>query len=447
MAVGSALIADGDYQHTQELSEQFEKAGWQLHIVDSISKLQTILGKRQFNLAIVALDISGEPCEETFEQGLYQNVDEVIVMSEHDDPTRVRRIMRHGASYFFCKPFDSVFFDELISDLSADLDREQNPEDDGFACAVDQFGEMRGSSRPMQRMFRIIRKVAPTDASVLLIGESGTGKELAARTLHQMSNRSDAPLVAMNCGAIPSELVESELFGHVKGAFTGAEKTHRGFFERANQATLFLDEITEMPLEIQVKLLRVLETGRFRKVGGEQDLESDVRIIAATNRDPQTAVDEGVLREDLYYRIASFPITLPPLRKRHGDVAGLAQYFLSELNDAGDTQVTLTRAALERLNEYPWPGNVRELKSAVERAYVLSAGTIDAEQLHLGDEPAAADSDDDELTLQVGMSIRDAERDLILATLESLDGDKQAAADTLGISLKTLYNRLNEYEA
>lgn len=446
---GAALIADADLAHSDKLKAHFERHDWRVTIANNLAAVRDELSSDTYQVAIVALSVDGEPCDPLFENDELDAVDEVVIMSETDDPPRVRRLIKSGASYFFCKPFDPVFFDDLIKDLTAELSRETPSEDAQDLTPVDQFGAMRGGSRPMQRMFRVLRKVAPTDASVLLIGESGTGKELAAQTLHQLSQRSERPLVAMNCGAIPSELVESELFGHVKGAFTGAEKSHRGFFERAHETTLFLDEVTEMPLEIQVKLLRVLETGRFRRVGGEEDLMSDVRIIAATNRDPQLALEEGVLREDLYYRIASFPINIPPLRRRHGDIEGLALYFLTELNNQNDTQVVFSSEAIEKLNAYSWPGNVRELKSTVDRAYVMAAGEIGADVLGLPEENAdntTIQNKGDKLMVDVGASIEDAERELILATLKKFDGDKKATAETLGISLKTLYNRLNEYD-
>ena len=452
MHSGRALIADADEHHTGELKALITGAGWTVAVAKSLQDVGRAVEAEHFNLAILALDVGGESVETLFKSGALDDIDELIVMSEQDDPPRVRRVMRNGASYFFCKPYDEQFFRELIKDLSSEIARDQDPDGDEAVCPVDQFGAMRGSSRSMQRVFRILRKVAATDASVLLIGESGTGKELAAQTVHQLSNRASNALIAMNCGAIPAELVESELFGHVKGAFTGAEKRHVGYFERAHNATLFLDEITEMPPETQVKLLRVLETGQFRQVGGEKDMFSNVRIVAATNRDPQTALDEGALREDLYYRIASFPITIPPLRKRVGDISGLAQYFLEEHNLANTTQVSFTPAAVDALNAYDWPGNVRELKSAVERAYVMSPGVIDAEHLQLraggvNIEEGAIKRAGDRVTVSVGASIDDVERQLIMATLEELGGDKKATARTLGISLKTLYNRLNEYDA
>jgi len=282
-----------------------------------------------------------------------------------------------------------------------------------------------------------------------VIGESGTGKELVAETVHALSRRADRPLLAVNCGAVAPNLIESELFGHEKGSFTGADRRKAGYFERARGGTLFLDEITEMPAELQVKLLRVLETRRFLRVGGTEPIESDVRIVAATNRDPAEAVEAGDLREDLYYRLNVFPITLPPLRERGEDIELLAQHFLDELNEQEGTQKRWSQTALEAIRARPWPGNVRELRNAVHRAFILADTEIGEDVLTALD-PVAEGGDTrrgDALEVPVGTEIAAVEKRLILATLEHLDGDKKKAAEMLGISLKTLYNRLNVYRA
>jgi two-component system response regulator AtoC len=298
----------------------------------------------------------------------------------------------------------------------------------------------------MHKLYDQIARVAPTEATVLLIGESGTGKELAAQTVHQLSRRRRQPFFPVNCGAISPNLIESEMFGHEKGSFTGADRQHKGYFERANGGTLFLDEITEMPLELQVKLLRVLETGTFMKVGTNRLLETDVRVIAATNRDPDEAVNGGKLRVDLYHRLNVFPVQLPVLRERGGDVELLAQHFLNELNAKHGTQKSFPSQALANLNAYHWPGNVRELKNYVHRAYILADHAIDA--------PVAASAvlssrspAGPTLTIPVGTSLEEADRQLIVATLAQCGGVKKRAAEILGISLKTLYNRLEEFNA
>jgi DNA-binding NtrC family response regulator len=298
----------------------------------------------------------------------------------------------------------------------------------------------------MQKVYDLIDRVAPTHATVFLIGESGTGKELAAETVHRLSRRRDAEFLALNCGAISESLIESELFGHEKGSFTGANRQHSGHFERCSGGTLFLDEITEMPMEAQVKLLRVLESGRVLRVGGTREVEVDVRVIAATNRDPEEAVAEKRLREDLLYRLRVFPITLPPLRDRGGDVTTLSLHFLAGFNRRADTDKRLSASALELLETWHWPGNVRELRNVLERAHILADTELGPEDLPAevnGEAPARGPT----VPLRVGMSLDEAERQLILSTLEQLDGSKRSAAETLGVSVKTLYNKLKRYEA
>jgi len=280
---------------------------------------------------------------------------------------------------------------------------------------------------------------------VLLIGESGTGKELAAQTVHELSRRREALFLPLNCGAVSPQLIESELFGHERGSFTGADRQHKGFFERANGGTIFLDEITEMPMELQVKLLRVLETGTVTRVGGTQPIESDVRVIAATNRDPEKAVTDGKLREDLYHRLNVFPIRLPPLRDRGTDIEQLAQYFLDELNQAEGTAKSFSRDALVRLYQHNWTGNVRELKNAVQRSYIMADDVIEYD-VTAASAPQRED-DSTTITIHVGTPLEEVERRVTMATLAYCGHVKRKAAEVLGVSLKTLYNRLEAYGA
>jgi DNA-binding NtrC family response regulator len=304
-----------------------------------------------------------------------------------------------------------------------------------------------GGSEAMQEVFRLIERVGPTDASVLLTGESGSGKELAAQSIHDRSARRGGPFIAVNCGAIPAGLIEAELFGYEKGSFTGAVRAHAGVFERAQGGTLLLDEVTEMPLDMQTRLLRVLETRKFYRVGASLEFLSDVRVIASTNRCPLQAVQNGQLREDLLYRLAVFPIDLPPLRSRGNDVDLLAEHFLAELNAQGRTQKRLSALARMTLKQHTWPGNVRELKNCIERAFILGDQTL--ELAPLIQNPAArngdAAADRERLDIRVGSRIYDMERSLIEATLDYFKGNKRRAADALGCSLKTLYNKLNGY--
>ena len=309
------------------------------------------------------------------------------------------------------------------------------------------LSSLLGESPAMREVFRLIERVGPTEASVLLTGESGSGKELAAQSIHDRSPRRDGPFIAINCGAIPAGLIEAELFGYEKGSFTGAVRSHAGVFERAQGGTLLLDEVIEMPLDMQTRLLRVLETRKFYRVGASSEFLSDVRVIAATNRCPLQAVQSGQLREDLLYRLAVFPIQLPPLRSRANDVEVLAEHFLAELNAQGHTQKRLSAPARMTLKQHSWPGNVRELKNCMERAYILCDTMLELAPLiqngaaHETDPPAQRDR----LDIRVGSRIHDMERSLIEATLDYFQGNKRRAADALGCSLKTLYNKLNGY--
>jgi transcriptional regulator with PAS, ATPase and Fis domain len=280
-----------------------------------------------------------------------------------------------------------------------------------------------------------------------LTGESGSGKELAAQSIHDRSARRGGPFIAINCGAIPAGLIEAELFGYEKGSFTGAIRAHAGVFERAQGGTLLLDEVTEMPLDMQTRLLRVLETRKFYRVGASVEFLSDVRVIASTNRCPLQAVQNGQLREDLLYRLAVFPIDLPPLRNRGNDVDLLAEHFLSELNTQSRTQKRLSALARMTLKQHTWPGNVRELKNCIERAFILGDQTLELAPLIQNAATRSGDApmDRERLDIRVGSRIYDMERSLIEATLDYFKGNKRRAADALGCSLKTLYNKLNGY--
>ncbi|MEZ5980516.1 MAG: sigma-54 dependent transcriptional regulator [Planctomycetota bacterium] len=301
-----------------------------------------------------------------------------------------------------------------------------------------------GSSRAMQRLYDLVTRVARTDATVLVSGETGTGKELVARAIHRLGRRADRPFVALNCAAVQPSLVESELFGHEPGSFTGASRRRKGCFELANGGTLFLDEITEMSTELQTRLLRVLETDEFRRVGGERSIRVDVRLVAATNRDADAAVRDGELREDLYYRLEVFPIRVPPLRERERDIQMLASHFLAALDEGADAPKSFHPDALARLRAHAWPGNVRELRNVVERAHILATGaTIDPDHVDLPSDTTPPT--DRVVEIVPGTPIAEMEKRLVVATLEHTSGDKREAAKLLGISLKTLYNRLNSY--
>jgi DNA-binding NtrC family response regulator len=307
------------------------------------------------------------------------------------------------------------------------------------------FGSMIGASAPMREVYRLIEQAAPTTASVLVTGESGTGKEMVAQTVHRLSPRASAPWVPLNCAAIPETLLESELFGHERGAFTGAIERQAGCFELAHRGTLFLDEIAEMTPATQVKLLRVLQERSFRRLGGRVEQSVDIRVVAATNADPAAAVRKGTLREDLYYRLNVVGIHLPPLRERKDDLPLLLDTFIREFSAQNARTVTgVSPAARRALDEYDWPGNVRELRNVIERAMIVAAGRL----IEIGDLPPLGrvlQSAPAGERLEPGMTVDDVERRLIMLTLDHTGNNKTRAAELLGISLKTLHNKLNRF--
>jgi two-component system response regulator AtoC len=390
--------------------------------------------------------------------GLFDDPDlvaqsEVVLITGHASLDTSIQALRLGATDYLVKPVNTKQLHGILSRvmrpsaLRAELATlSAKWKDSGH------FGHLWGRSTVMEQVYQQISRVAGTAVTVFVTGESGTGKELVARTVHDLSRRRKQPFVAVNCGAISPNLIESELFGHEKGSFTGADRQHQGFFERAHGGTLFLDEITEMPPELQVKLLRVLETGTYMRVGSTHVQEADVRVIAASNRPPEQAVATGRLREDLLYRLNVFPILLPPLRARSEDVPLLAEHFLAEINASEGGAKHFSREALVKLAAWRWPGNVRELRNAVQRAYVMAIGERISDEW-LPSEPIVLNGhgqptgDSGSITVPVGSSIAQAERQLILATFAHCGQNKERTAAVLGVSLKTLYNRLKEFSS
>ncbi|HEU5197432.1 MAG TPA: sigma-54 dependent transcriptional regulator [Methylomirabilota bacterium] len=370
----------------------------------------------------------------------------VLLVTGHGTVETAVEAMRHGAFDYLTKPVDTTRLQVL---LEKSIEQESLSREVSFLRhqlrQKGSFGQMVGQSRGMQEVYRWVELAGTSSAPVLVYGESGTGKELVARTIHELSNRRNKPFVAINCAAIPETLIESELFGHERGAFTGATERRLGCFELTDGGTLFLDEVAEMDSNTQAKLLRVLQEGTFRRVGGgKHEIQVDVRVVAATNKIPSEAIASGKMREDLFYRLNVFSIHLPPLRERREDIGLLAKTFIDEFNRQDNRQVRgLTTEADKELERYNWPGNVRELRNVIQRAVVLSgSGLINVE--HLPDNvlratPARA--------AQAGSvtPIREMERDAIVRALEETGQDKRRAAQLLGISLKTLYNKLAKY--
>src|SRR6266404_5250939 len=359
--------------------------------------------------------------------------------------------MKLGAYDFLTKPVDPARLRNILTNASRQRGTERELEvtrrklrDTGI------LGPLVGSSKRMQEIFSLVEMVAPSSASVLITGESGTGKELVARTIHDLSPRKGKPFVAINCSAIPETLIESEIFGHEKGAFTGAMERRAGCFELAENGTLLLDEIGEMPVGTQAKLLRVLEDRKLRRLGSKVETTVDVRVLAATNKIPEEAVAKGELRNDLYYRLNVFNIHMPSLREHKEDIPDLVHTLLAEMNNKHGRKVaTVSEAVLNQFNNYSWPGNVRELRNTLERAVIVcESAVVETKHLPPGFGQATvrqAANDPDAVRIGVGTTVGEAEKLLILKTLEATSNNKTKAAEILGISLKTLHNKLKEY--
>jgi len=371
----------------------------------------------------------------------------LVISGAGDIPEAVEAI-KLGALDYMRKPIDPPHLRQLLKTLTDYIDtREENRLLRRQLSEVGQVGLMFGKSLAMRRVIGAIEQLADSSASVVITGESGTGKELAARTIHDLSPRRGAPYIGVNCAAMPDTLIESELFGHERGAFTGADRRKEGCFELANGGTLLLDELGEMKIELQAKLLRVIEEQRLRRVGGTTEIPLDVRVLAASNLDMERAVKEGKLREDLYYRLSVFSITMPPLRDRVEDIPLLAEAFIRYYGERDHKQIAgANEETLLALKNHPWPGNVRQLRNVIERALVIAKGPL----ITLNDLPSefrwASSSESPEVQVRLGTTIEDAERELITRTIEFAGGNKTRAAGILGISAKTLYNKLERYE-
>ena len=375
----------------------------------------------------------------------------VIVVTAQGTIDSAVQAMRMGAYDYVTKPIDTNRLRTILQNASALLGTRAELEvtrrklrDSG------SLGSLVGASKKMQETFRLVEMVAPSTASVLITGASGTGKELVARTIHALSPRRGKPFIPINCAAIPETLIESEIFGHEKGAFTGALERRTGCFELAEGGTLLLDEIGEMPVATQAKLLRVLEDRKLRRLGSKVETTVDVRVLAATNKIPEEAVSRGELRNDLYYRLNVFNIHMPPLREHREDIPDLVQSLIADMNSKHGRRVAaVSEAVLNSFQNYSWPGNVRELRNTLERAVIVCDGAV-VETRHLppgfGQAPVRTSADDpDAVRLGVGTTVEEAEKMLILKTLEATSNNKTRAAEILGISLKTLHNKLKEY--
>ena len=375
----------------------------------------------------------------------------VILVTAQGTIDSAVQAMRMGAYDYITKPIDTNRLRTIISNATALLGTRAELEATRRRLRdTGSLGRLSGASRKMQEIFRLIELVAPSTASVLITGASGTGKELVARTIHQLSPRKDRPFVAINCAAIPETLIESEIFGHEKGAFTGALERRTGCFELAEGGTILLDEIGEMPVATQAKLLRVLEDHKLRRLGSKVETSVDVRVLAATNKVPDDAVASGELRSDLYYRLNVFNVHMPPLREHKEDIPDLVELLTSEMSAKHGRKVSaVSEAVMNLFINYTWPGNVRELRNTLERSVIVcDSGMIETKHLPPGFGHAilrTSANDPDAIRLGVGTTVGEAEKALILKTLESTSNNKTRAAEILGISLKTLHNKLKEY--
>jgi DNA-binding NtrC family response regulator len=449
------LVVDDELNQRSALAAMLEAWGYRAETAaDGAEALDKL---REFDAAAIVTDLmmpgmdGAELLKRLREQG---NAPPAIVLTAFGNmETAIRMVHDLGAFWFLEKPLQTgalrlllerAVAQRRLAEYSERLERQLSSQG--------VLGELVGASAPMREIFSLIRQVAPTTATVLITGESGTGKELAARALHQLSPRRDGPFVAVNCAAMPETLIESELFGHEKGAFTGAVERRRGCFELAHGGTLLLDEIGEMPLATQAKLLRVLEERRVRRLGGSKEIEVDVRVLGASNRRLEEEVRAGRFREDLYFRLHVFEIRMPPLRERLEDLPLLCEAMIRELNQRHQCQVAgVSPEALALLRQQSWPGNVRELRNALERAVILAGSGMLGRQHFAGLAPAArepagsAAPAPDEIRLRIGTTVDEAERALIEATLRYTGNNRTRAAAILGISQKTLFNKLREY--
>jgi two-component system, NtrC family, response regulator HydG len=442
------LVAEDDLATGQAWSELIASWGYKVSIAED--------GKRALELAdsydphILLLDLrlpqlNGlEVLSELRQRGV--EIPTIMISGEGDISDAVQAI-KLGAYDYLRKPVDPPHLRVLLNNLSAHLTiSQENQRLRRRLLRAGELGHLVGQSQPMRRIMTLIEQVAPSTASVVILGDSGTGKELVARTIHELSPRHAGPYVAINCAALPDTLMESELFGHERGAFTGADRRREGCFELANGGTLLLDEIGEMKAELQAKLLRVLEEGKLRRLGGSGEVSIDVRVLASTNRNLETAIRDGRFRDDLYYRLNVFSIELPSLCEHTDDIPALIEHFMREIEaPAGKTVRGVEAEALEVLKGFRWPGNVRQLRNVIERALIVTTGPL----IGVADLPAElkrAGGGNEVLEIKLGASLDEVERDLIKRTVEFAGGNKSRAAEILGVSLKTLYNRLERYQ-
>ncbi len=450
---GRVLIVDDHAKARESMADVLRHAGHHVQCYASAIEALKRLDAETYDVVITDLQMPGMTGLEFIQQIEHRRIGvQVLMVTAHATVTSAVEAMRHGAFDYIEKPFNVDRLEQLVNQaLQRGSLLEERHKLKGSVAG--DSPSMVGSSQMMQALRARIAQIAPTTETVLIYGESGTGKELVARSLHAESNRSDAQLVSLNCPVLSAQLMESELFGHEKGAFTSADSDRTGRFELANGGTILLDEVTEIDLSLQAKLLRVLQERTFEHVGSSETIEVDVRVLATTNRDLRREVAEGRFREDLYYRLAVVPILVPPLRERYEDTRELTEFFLKRAaKRLGRDECTLESGAYDLLASYHWPGNVRELENIITRACVLNEdNSIDADTLRpwLIDTPGTAPGSVAESVsmekVPVGLSLEEMERKLIVATLEHFDGHRAKTATALGIGIRTLSGKLKLY--
>ncbi|HEX4852854.1 sigma-54 dependent transcriptional regulator [Arenimonas sp.] len=432
------LIVDDDVGFVRAAAEIARALDFDVVIAGSVAQALARIRETAFDVALVDLSLPDGSGLELLEHVDLGGRTQVILITGNPTVESALKAMHLPIVDYVVKPMQVARFRQL---LQAAAPRLPAPE----PALGDPWHGIAGPSAAMDAVRQQVRRVAPTDASVFIEGESGVGKELVAAAIHAESGRKGA-FVAINCGAVPADLLTSQLFGHERGSFTGAASRHVGLFEQAEGGTLFLDELSEMPVHLQVHLLRALETRQIRRVGGSEDIAVDVRIVSATNRPHVDAIDSGRLREDLYYRLAEFPMALPPLRDRPADILPIANLFLKRLNDRYGTRRVLTREGADLLQRYRWPGNIRELKNIIQRAYILAESDRVTPSLPVDDMRPVAETAST-ITFVVGTPMHEIERRMLFKTLAYFDNNKAKAAQVLGITTKTIYNRLSSYKA
>jgi DNA-binding NtrC family response regulator len=444
---GRVLVVDDHRQARESLTDTLRAIGFQVSSVSSGVEALQLLADKAIDVIVTDLQMPGMSGLDLIrELNRRKHGAQIVMVTAHATVSAAVEAMRYGAFDFIEKPFGVDQIEQLVTRaLRHGRLLDQQPAATADATQ-DDGPQMIGSSPAMQRLRLAISRAAPTNETILICGESGTGKELVARAVHAASSRASSPLVSLNCPVLSAHLLESELFGHEKGAFTGADAPRIGRFELADGATILLDEISEIDLPLQAKLLRVLQEKTFERVGSSHTRHIDVRVLATTNRDLRAEALAGRFRQDLFYRLAVIPLEVPPLRERRGDIAELVEYFLTRAaRRLNQEPATLEPSAQALLNEYHWPGNVRELENIVTRASVMSLGApITAEQLRswLLASPESHESSEE---LPVGLSLQEMERRLIESTLERFGGHRAKTAEALGIGLRTLTGKLKEY--